>query len=617
MRSHFIYIWKKIYNRKYSVEVTAFIFVLLLQIIPVFFTNPLIQYVGGDEVGTISGAAFFAGYDWSETVALHKYYGFGYSIFMTPLFWVFDNVQYIYCGMLVMNGITYALSAAIAANCMKRFCKSKLYIFISAVACVFIPLKFVCVINEHMLILIIWLVCWILMKLDEISDDLSKRNYYSTLLALVLAYSLTVHTRAILIWVAVFCAIVYEYMRKRRIIVSVVPFLCILFLGYLISTGLIKYVQNTLYAPEEGEILANSGDMLAEQLIDNPKYSAINLYSLLSMFVSLIGVLLTGSFVTAGCLLLSLILGVVMLIQYLLHKESTQSYIIIYVFAMVGLLSSLIGQVVLWMPDMQLVEKGNEIEYILGGRIKFYLRYYICYAGPLIMCVLCKLENLAYNKSKKFFAITGAIFFIGIVFMVSLVAPYFVETPIESSPTYYVLKFGSDLFNYAVISRKGIAVSFGVSFLCFIILWGGYKKSKNVLATVVLLIWLVFQCGYICMTEDVPNSEKIYAENGGVAETIRLVSDQTEKTLYIPVKEDKEYRLQFYLYDYKFKYEFPRTIEDNTLIMIRKDDMENTELPNDCYYIDGNNWYLFFASEEIKDIFSEGGYNIEYFFNDF
>lgn len=613
MKVSCINIMKQFFRKIFCVEIVAFIFVFLLQFVPVLFTEPLIQSVGGDEVGTISGAAFFAGYDWSETVSLHKYYGFGYSVFMAPLFEIFKGPKYIYQAMIAVNGITYASSAAIAANCMKRFCNSSLYVCLSAIACVFIPLKFTCVINEHMLILLIWIVCWVLLQLNNIKcDNLSKKNFYTVLLAILLAYSLTIHTRAILIWGAVIVAILYEYIHKRKFIVNVVLFLLALFLGYIIANSLIEYVQNTLYTIGDSEVLANSSDMLTEQLIKNPKYSTINIYSVLAMIASAFSMLFTGGFVTAGVLILGLIIGLVKAISVVGYKKNqTYSYMVIYVFAIAGLLASLLGQVILWMPDMQLVEKGSEIGYILGGRVKFYLRYYICYAGPVLMCLFCVLANLEYKKLKNFFVATGGVLLVGTAFMTLCVAPYFIDIPVESSPTYYILKFSADLFHYTVISRRGVAASFLIAFALFIFFWFAYKKKRLIYSVAILMLWLVFQCGYICLKVDMPNSEKIYAENGKLSQAVELVSDEIDNILYIPVKQDKEYRLQFYLYEYKFRYELPEKFSENTLVMIRNSDLKDIDLPDECYYISDNNWGLYFSSEVMKNIFFENGYEIE------
>ena len=102
---------------RYRLELIVFLAVFSLHFIAAIVTEPLIQYIGGDEVGTIASAAYFAGYDWSETMSMHKYYGFGYSLLMAPLFMIFDNVTIIYGGMLVCNGILSAASSVIAVRC--------------------------------------------------------------------------------------------------------------------------------------------------------------------------------------------------------------------------------------------------------------------------------------------------------------------------------------------------------------------------------------------------------------------------------------------------------------------------------------------------------------------
>ena len=54
-----------------------------------------------DELATISGAAYFAGLDWSAVISNAGYYGSGFSALFAPLFLLTDNPFVIYKGMLI------------------------------------------------------------------------------------------------------------------------------------------------------------------------------------------------------------------------------------------------------------------------------------------------------------------------------------------------------------------------------------------------------------------------------------------------------------------------------------------------------------------------------------
>ena len=68
---------------------------------------------GQDEFGTVASASYFAGYDWSAMVSEIKYYGFGYSILMAPIYWITDNPQIIFQVMIGFNSICLGISGVI------------------------------------------------------------------------------------------------------------------------------------------------------------------------------------------------------------------------------------------------------------------------------------------------------------------------------------------------------------------------------------------------------------------------------------------------------------------------------------------------------------------------
>lgn len=55
-----------------------------------------------DEVGYWGSAAYFAGIDWRTVTSKMAYFGYGYGIFLFPLF-VLGDSKLIYCGALFLN----------------------------------------------------------------------------------------------------------------------------------------------------------------------------------------------------------------------------------------------------------------------------------------------------------------------------------------------------------------------------------------------------------------------------------------------------------------------------------------------------------------------------------
>ena len=64
---------------------SALIFLYYSRKIPYIYT----VWELADEYGYLANAAYMSGRDWSFMVDL--YYGYGYSILLIPLFWIFDS----------------------------------------------------------------------------------------------------------------------------------------------------------------------------------------------------------------------------------------------------------------------------------------------------------------------------------------------------------------------------------------------------------------------------------------------------------------------------------------------------------------------------------------------
>ena len=594
---------------KYKWEICVFLIVLFVHCIAMVLAKPLIQYVGGDEVGTIAGAAYFAGYDWKETMALHKYYGFGYSIFMTPFFWIFNNVSFIYGAMLLYNGVLNAITSIIMVRCMRRFCDDLRYISILSIGLSFIPLKFFSVINEHMLIFLVWVIAWILLRLTEVAEDKRKRLAYSIVLAVVMAYSLSVHTRSIIIWGAIFCAIVYYGITRHKLLVNLFAFLAVLGICGFLVQGSVTLLQNDLFSLQDREIVENTSDGLLE-VTSRPKYDDISFDELIYLVVASISAVTTGGYVSFGMVILAIVFGIIVIIKGFRRHDVDSRASLIYVFCIAGIVASILGQVLLTMPDMDIVDAVNRHNVMFGKRINYYLRYYICYCGPILAGTFLYMRNDS-EKCQGLFRTTFEIFIIGCSILVFLVADNMPKYSVTSSPTFHIWKLSSDVYGFDTLSIRGIGSLLIISIIGFGVICLLHAKKKYRFMAGVFSFWTMFQCIYILFTVDIPNSQKSYNENGILAGIIRESEEipTIDKVLYIPAKYDDEYRLQFYLYDYKFVYEYPSSENESCLMLIRDDNLDEISIANMNYYVsDGNDGNIYFRSDELRCLLEEKNY---------
>ncbi len=70
---------------RYRYQILIFVSIFIIKSIFNSFLSTLVQISGADEFGTIAGASYFAGLNWSDVVSHVSYYGFGYSMFMAPV----------------------------------------------------------------------------------------------------------------------------------------------------------------------------------------------------------------------------------------------------------------------------------------------------------------------------------------------------------------------------------------------------------------------------------------------------------------------------------------------------------------------------------------------------
>ena len=76
--------------------------------------------IRNDEYGYWTHAALFSGHDWSDVFAGHmNWYSYGYSLALTPLFWLTHNLRIMYKAAIVLNGCFAVLSFGLCQGCAK------------------------------------------------------------------------------------------------------------------------------------------------------------------------------------------------------------------------------------------------------------------------------------------------------------------------------------------------------------------------------------------------------------------------------------------------------------------------------------------------------------------
>jgi hypothetical protein len=82
--------------------------------------NMSLPWVLIDEFGYLGNAAYFAGYNWSEILSQFHFYGFGYSLLLVPLFFLLDDPNHIYMGIMIFNALTASAIVFVAYAAGRR-----------------------------------------------------------------------------------------------------------------------------------------------------------------------------------------------------------------------------------------------------------------------------------------------------------------------------------------------------------------------------------------------------------------------------------------------------------------------------------------------------------------
>lgn len=293
---------KKLNEKKF----VFFVFVL-------FFVFNFVQifafkmYVQSDDLGYIANAAYFAGYNWNPyTGDMTQYFNIGFPISASWVFKIFNNPIWIYRGLLFVIIIWQMVLMCIVYRIIyKQFRQNKKV----AICLAFVysigsmapqnGLYFMAEIPFALCTLLILYILGECSKLDS-KNNSKKRKVLSSLCAIILAYSYSVHTRFLVLFVAVIVIVcLYKCIIKKDLI-DYTWFAISFVVTFAAVYGWINFVQDTLYATSiTGKDISSNNALSRLAYIpvflktlfgwDNMKKLIWNYASLLSMYTLLTG----------------------------------------------------------------------------------------------------------------------------------------------------------------------------------------------------------------------------------------------------------------------------------------------------------------------------------------
>lgn len=244
-------------SRLVSPRIFGAVTVLCLAVIAVAagWTIPFAEgpVVMGDELGYWGNAAMLAGHDWSGVMGAIPYYGYGYSFFLVPLFWLGLPMTVMYKAALVLNILFLFAAFGLTYRCLRR-----LFSALPPVGAMLVSMAATLYTNnlvqaqgawsETLLYLVYWLVFALVLRLLEQPSIPTAVG-----LALAAGYLYMVHLRTIGVLIALVMTVLLFWAARRLDWKQVLAFF-LSFVGILLIQNLIKMWFNgnvyvsTLYA---------------------------------------------------------------------------------------------------------------------------------------------------------------------------------------------------------------------------------------------------------------------------------------------------------------------------------------------------------------------------------
>ncbi|MBD5496303.1 MAG: hypothetical protein HDR11_00860 [Lachnospiraceae bacterium] len=568
-----------------------------------------------DEMGMLVSAASLAGRDWSGITL--SYYGFGYAVFLTPIFLLTNNPYVIYWSIMAIGAALLSLSVVIGYHILRKYLgiENRIYAILASISCSMLALTDMrCINNEPMIVLLCWSLLWLIFLLVKYHNCEKQNVKYTILVIILLTYALTVHSRLMVLWSAFVFLIIIYYIFYKRILVSLkigLPFGIFSFIAVL---KVISFVQTCFWKTDENGYLHNSISSTSEGMVSKITSLLQSTDSWNAVFNIAMGNLCTSLFFTSGMICFC---GVVLYKFIKSHVSRSDSFWEKIkpnqgvnrmieagsIFFGVAFFITLAGLMVQW---GELVAKGQALGYgadTSATKVFVYIRYYSCYISVVLLMFFA---FIYHNKNilKKYmarvwlvFAFMHSYWFLGIV-------PYIQTSSIG------LTVFGS----YGFYTLHDTVTSLNLYLICGVLLlalFAGvcicYKKGKILTPIILMLLLIVFRYYYNGIFLNETNGHKA---NAGYR-FVKGMEDEIELplTFYLRLPYTNCLAYQFFLNEYIMipSNDFPVELEYGIVITsVMKEQEQRYESGFLCIYLDENE-YMWVKGEDLQRQMMEYG----------
>ena len=381
-----------------------------------------------DEVGILANSAYAAGYDWSETTYTMGgfYYKYGISLLYAPFLKAIDDPYILYKVLLSINVFLYAFVPVIAYTIQKKHLKMKrlvaalFAIIVGAIPCCFIFQLYAKA--DSMLIVLPWVILYLIMELSGLTSG-RRKTVLSILLAAVSMYSYMVHTRGVVIIIALILTIVLAGILNKKCVINIPAFLVTA--AVLLAAD--KWLSGLFYDGVYGAY--GTAHASAESFEFSELKKIFTLPGLKTLGRLITGWLFTGMTATSGLLGVGVLGGIIFGIKEFwikifkkktvkIEKETESvrpSERILSIYSVLSMLGVFAMGILFFFPP---VYKYLNVEAVVRSDRLIYERYMAAAFGPLVMYGLYLLYRGSTNigqKAKRAVLIISGVAFAGII----------------------------------------------------------------------------------------------------------------------------------------------------------------------------------------------------------
>lgn len=238
------YVSKSINRRQFQFGICVLLGILLFLLIAGKIDEIYTVWELGDEAGYIFNAAYFCGADWSSSAGANAYYGFGYSVFLIPVWYLAETGLEVIRGALIVNVLALVGTYILLLYLLNKLVKGVNVVFLAIIS-------FIVCLNPYLVCNALKVDCetivtfWYCLVLFLFYKSIEQNKcIYNVLLGLALAYFYAIHTRTIVLIVSVLVCYVISYIIKKANI-SLKNYITII-IAFGIGIMVVQWIKNDI-----------------------------------------------------------------------------------------------------------------------------------------------------------------------------------------------------------------------------------------------------------------------------------------------------------------------------------------------------------------------------------